>query len=77
MDREQADTIFKLIESDIAAHKNWIASSVEANQYERAQTLVQNLRHLRDLYRGFNLAAKHDIAAAKQEAMPTEIDIRF
>lgn len=77
MTREQADTIFAMIDQDMATHKNWIVSSVEASQYERAQTLAQNLRHLRELYRGFNLEAKRDIAAAKQEAMPTEFDIRY
>jgi hypothetical protein len=51
---DDTDRLFKLVEDDCAAHKNWIASAVEAGDFERAQRLVKALRNVQNLFATLN-----------------------
>ncbi len=42
--REQSAMVRKMLDSQMGAYKNWIASAVESEDYERAHRLVTELR---------------------------------
>lgn len=75
MTRDQADIVFKMLDGELAAHKNWIASQVEDGNLERAKELVRTMRKLEDLFRGFNIAKKEQIAAHRGVPLSTSIQI--
>jgi len=51
--REQNKLVRGLIESHCAAHKNWIATAVEAGKHNYAEELVKELRVYEAMYHIF------------------------
>jgi len=64
MSEEQARNVHKVVDSHSQALKNWIASAVESEDYERAHRMVDELRQYQALYAAFNLTARFEIAEA-------------
>ena len=75
MTRGQAKMLHSLIKDDLAAHKNWIMSAVEAGELERAQELTRTARRLANLARAFNVEVKDMTARERGRELPTEIDV--
>lgn len=45
----ELETLIKILDGEIFAHKNWIAGNVEERNFDRAVELTRNLRHLEDI----------------------------
>jgi len=53
--KQQVQDVRQQIEGHIFALKNWIATQVEAKNFDKAQELVAELRRHEDLLRTFSL----------------------
>jgi hypothetical protein len=53
LSREQNKLVRQLLENHATAQKNWIASRVEAEEFERAKELVKELRSTQELFHTF------------------------
>jgi hypothetical protein len=51
--REQNKMVRKQLEDHTFAIKNWIASAVEAGEFERAKELVKELRAYQEMFHTF------------------------
>jgi hypothetical protein len=75
MSQEQLARIHNLVEAECVARKNWIASAVELEDYERAHSHVEELRCLQALFAATNVEAKYVIARATDKPIATRVDV--
>jgi hypothetical protein len=61
---DHARRIHELAKDSLASHKNWILSAVERGDLPYAQKLAKEARQLQELFAGFNISAKYEIAKA-------------
>lgn len=45
----ELETLIKLLDGEISAHKNWIAGRVEDGNFDRAVELTRDMRRLEDI----------------------------
>lgn len=76
MSEEQARRVHALVASQCASTKNWMASSVETEDYERAHRHVEELRALEALFAATNIDAKYTIAQGRGKPLETEITVQ-
>lgn len=62
---DNAQLVHELIADRLASTKNWLVSAVEDDQFERAKRLTKEARQLQELFAGFNVKVKREIAERK------------
>lgn len=65
--RDEALATFELIKNRVATQKNWIASAVEAMNWDRAADLVRELRKLEKLYAKLNVEVHEQVLRWQEE----------
>lgn len=64
---KEATMAFRQVASHCAALKNWIVTAIEMLDYDKAQSLVAELREYQALYGKLNVEAHKFIDAAKED----------
>lgn len=52
--RPQIEIVRKLLADEVATYKNWIATAVECEEFERAKTLVADMRDRANIFADVN-----------------------
>jgi len=76
MTEKYAELIHETISDRISTYKNWIASAVEDQDFDRAQKLTKTLREYQAIYAAFNMQAKNDYARSYVKPIRTNHVVR-
>lgn len=76
MSDDQARNVHKVVSSYCESLKNWMASAVESEDYERSHRYVDELRQYQALYAAFNITAKYEIAEATSKEVERNIQVQ-
>jgi hypothetical protein len=76
MNEDRAMLVHRVIADHTQAMKNWIASAVEHDDFERAKALAAELREYQALFAAFNMEGKHSVAEASGAPVQTIHSVR-